>query len=94
MEKYIFKLNCFKTAHFIFYKNTSFDKFTPDWENKEQNKWNPVFHLKNGKIEFWYTSLCGLTLNPHTSSFSFKTEKRAEQFATAFIDLFRIVLTN
>ncbi len=72
----------------------TFDKFKPDWENQEQDKWNPVFHLKNGKIEFWYTSLCGLALNLHTSRFSFKTEERAEQFGRQFIELFRIVLTN
>ena len=72
----------------------SFDEFKPDWENPEQDKCNPVFHLKNGKIEFWYTSILILGLNPHTSSFSFETPERAEQFGKQFIDLFRIVLTN
>ena len=72
----------------------SFDEFKPDWENKEQYKCIPVFHLKNGKIEFWYTSILISGLNPHTSNFSFKTPERAEQFGKQFIDLFRIVLTN
>ena len=72
----------------------SFDEFKPDWENQEQDKWSPVFYLKNGKIEFWRVSVRQFTSDTHASSFSFKTPERAEQFGKQFIDLFRIVLTN
>lgn len=70
------------------------DGFKPDWEYIKQYKWYPVFHLVNGKIEFWDTSSVRLILNTHISNFSFKTKERAEQFGKQFIELFRIVLTN
>ena len=72
----------------------SFDGFKPDWENKEQYKWHPVFVFKNGKIEFRDAGTARLLLNPYISNFSFKTPGRAEQFGKQFIDLFRIALTN
>ena len=74
-----------------------FDEFKPDWTNRLQDKYYPVFELKDGKIEFWDTSSVRsvrLVLNPYTLSFSFKTPERAKQFGKQFIELFRIVLTN
>ena len=74
----------------------NFDEFETDWEDTDQYKYYPVFGLKSGEIEFSIarTSFVVGILDAHKSLFSFKTKKRAEQFATTFIDLFRIVLTN
>lgn len=72
----------------------TFDGFKPDWENKEQYKWHPVFVFKNEKIEFRDAGTARSLLNPYISNFSFKTPGRAEQFGKQFIDLFRIALTN
>lgn len=93
-EKHISKLDAFNQLLTLAEAWNSFDGFKPDWENQEQGKCSPVFHIKNGKIEFWYTSIAILALNTHKSNFSFKTQERAKQFGKQFIDLFRIVLAN
>jgi len=72
----------------------SFDKFEPDWEDSNQNKYYPLFEFVNGKIEFSHVIFGWCFSDPHVSNFSFKTKERAEQFGKQFIDLFRIVLTN
>ena len=72
----------------------SFDKFKPDWENREQDKHHPLFEFRNGEFEFSHVRVSRFLLDTHMSSFSFKTPERAEQFGRQFIDLFRIVLTN
>lgn len=72
----------------------SFDEFEPDWENRNQYKHSPFFKFINGKIEFANVGHARFIIDTHSSNFSFKTEERAIQFGTQFIDLFRIVLTN
>ena len=72
----------------------SFDEFEPDWEDPGQEKHYPFFEFINGKFEFAHVGFGRFISETYTSNFIFKTKKRAEQFATTFIDLFRIVLTN
>lgn len=72
----------------------SFDEFKPDWEDRNQYKHYPAFDFINGKLEFSCVGVAQFITNTHISNFSFKTEKRAEQFGKQFIELFRIVLTN
>ena len=69
-----------------------FDEFEADWGNSDQYKYYPMFKVKDGKFEFSGTSSFRRVLNFHTSSFSFKTEERAKQFAEQFIDLFKVAL--
>lgn len=71
-----------------------FDEFKPDWDNSEQDKWYPVFESKWGVFVFVESFATAFILDPHISSFSFKTRERAEQFGKQFIELFRIVLSN
>ena len=71
-----------------------FDGFKPVWEDTDQDKYYPVFKFINGKFEFSNGRDGRFVLDPHTSSFSFKTRERAEQFGKQFIDLFRVVLAN
>ena len=89
-NKHISKLSALNQLMILAEAWNSSDEFKPDWENKEQDKWHPVFRLRNGKIEFWDTSTVRLVLNPHISSFSFETPERAEQFGKQFIELFRM----
>ncbi len=72
----------------------SFDEFKPVWGNTNQQKYYPSFQFINGKLEFSCVGVAQFITNTHISNFSFKTEKRAEQFGKQFIELFRIVLTN
>lgn len=71
-----------------------FDGFKPVWGNTNQRKYHPSFQFINGKLEFSCVGVAQFITNTHVSNFSFKTEKRAEQFGKQFIELFRIVLTN
>ena len=71
-----------------------FDGFKPVWGNINQLKYYPSFQFINGKLEFSCVGVAQFITNTHISNFSFKTEKRAEQFGKQFIELFRIVLTN
>ena len=88
------KLKAFNQLLILAEAWNSFDEFEPDWENTEQDKWHPVFELILGEIVFLDSYAPPCILDLHTSSFSFKTPERAEQFGKQFIDLFRIVLTN
>lgn len=72
----------------------SFDGFKPVWGNTNQQKYYPSFQFINGKLEFSCVGVAQFITNTHVSNFSFKTEKRAEQFGKQFTELFRIVLTN
>ena len=72
----------------------SFDEFKLDWDDTDQYKYYPLFKFINGKFEFSNVSYGRFVLDPHISSFSFKTRERAEQFGKQFIDLFRMILTN
>ena len=94
IEKHMSKIEAINDLIRLAEAWNSFDEFKPDWENREQYKWHPVFRLRDGKIEFLDTSTVRWVLDSHISSFSFKTPERAEQFGKQFIDLFRIVLTN
>ena len=71
-----------------------FDECEPDWEDLEQKRYYPLFRLDKNIIDFSHTPKARVSLDTHTSSFIFKSSERAEQFATTFIELFRIVLTN
>ena len=88
------KLNAFTQLMTIAEAWNKFDEFKPDWENQLQKKYYPAFEFRKGKFEFWSVSYVQLISDTHTSSFSFETPERAEQFGKQFIDLFRIVLTN
>ena len=72
----------------------SFDEFKPDWEDSNQDKYYPLFKIINGKLESSHAGFARCILDTHSSSFTFKSAERAEQFGKQFIDLFRIVLTN
>lgn len=93
-KKHMTKLYAFNQLMILAEAWNSFDEFKPEWKALWQEKHYPEFELKNGKFEFSHASFARLMSNPYISSFSFKTPERAEQFATQFIDLFRIVLTN
>ena len=71
-----------------------FDEFEPDWENRYQNKYYPVFGLRGGEIVLLESYGIACILDFHVLNFSFKTPERAEQLGRQFIELFRIVLTN
>ena len=72
----------------------SFDEFKPDWEDSNQDKYYPIFEFINGKLESSHAGFARCILDTHSSSFTFKSAERAEQFGKQFIDLFKIVLTN
>ena len=93
-KKHMPKLDALNLLMILAEAWNSFDKFKPDWEDTNQCKYYPLFNFINGKFEFSNVSFGRSILDPHTSSFSFKTRERAEQFGKQFIDLFRIVLTN
>ena len=69
-----------------------FDEFEADWGNSDQCKHCPMFRVGGNKTEFTHTRFIGVTLDFHTSNFSFKTKERAKQFGEQFIDLFKIAL--
>lgn len=93
-KKHIPKLDALNQLIILAEAWNSFDEFKPDWENQEQYKWYPAFKSNDGKLEFSCVGVAQFITNTHISNFSFKTEKRAEQFGKQFIELFRIVLTN
>jgi len=72
----------------------SFDEFKPDWEDLGQKRYYPLFRLDKNIIEFSHAPKARVSLDTHTSNFTFKSKERAEQFGKQFIELFRIVLTN
>ena len=72
----------------------SFDEFKPDWDDLSQCKYYPLFIFESGKFEFSSVAFSRFISYTHTSSFSFKTPERAEQFGKQFIGLFRIALAN
>ena len=72
----------------------SFDGFKPDWEDLGQKRYYPLFKSDKNVIGFSHTAASRVSLDPHTSNFTFKSSERAEQFGKQFIELFRIVLTN
>jgi len=93
-KKHIPKLEAFNKLIILAEAWNSFDGFKPVWGNTNQQKYYPSFQFINGKLEFSCVGVAQFITNTHISNFSFKTEKRAEQFGKQFIELFRIVLTN
>lgn len=93
-RKHEAKLEAFNQLILIAEAWNSFDKFKPDWNDRLQKKYYSTFEVIDGKFEFSHVFFIRSVSNTHTSSFSFKTEERAEQFGKQFIDLFRIVLTD
>ena len=72
----------------------NFDGFYPDWNDLEQKRYYPLFRLDKNIIGFSHAPKARVSLDTHTSNFTFKSAERAEQFGKQFIDLFRVVLTN
>lgn len=71
------------------------DDFTPDFSNRNQEKWFPWFVYSNDAAGF----VCATTYYTATNAFAsigsrlcFKTSKRAAQFGKQFIDLWNDVL--
>ena len=79
------KLSAFRKLLAICEAWNEADGFIPDYSDDSQ-KYYPTFHLQNNQLSFYvvFTSVYAID-NP----FTFKTEKRAEQFGTQFIDLFK-----
>ena len=93
-EKHLPKIEALNKLLILAEAWNSFDEFTPDWENRTQTKYYPLFKFINGKFEFRHVGNAQFIADTHSSNFGFKTRERAEQFGRQFIDLFRIVLTN
>lgn len=93
-EKHLPKLEALNKLIILAEAWNSFDDFKPDWTNRNQDKYYPLFKFINGKFEFMDMGPARLITDIHASNFSFKTRDRAEQFGKQFTDLFRIVLTN
>ena len=93
-KKHIPKLEALNQLIILAEAWNSFDEFKPVWGNTNQQKYYPSFQFINGKLEFSCVGVAQFITNTHISNFSFKTEKRAEQFGKQFTELFRIVLTN
>lgn len=94
IEKHMSKIEAINDLIRLAEAWNTFDEFKPDWTNPGQYKWHPMFVFNDGKFEFSLASFVRWMLDPHVSSFSFKTKERAEQFGKQFIDLFRMALTN
>lgn len=71
------------------------DDFTPDFSNRNQEKWFPWFVYSDDAAGFVYAST-SYTASTATASFGsrlcFKTSARARQFGEQFIDLWNQVL--
>ena len=93
-KKHISKLEALDQLLILAEAWNNFDGFYPDWNDLEQKRYYPLFKLDRDIIEFSHAPIARVSLDTHTSSFTFKTKDRAEQFGRQFIDLFRIVLTN
>ena len=93
-RKHISKLEALSQLMILAEAWNNFDGFYPDWEDLEQKRYYPLFKSDNSIIDFSHAPIARVSLDTHTSSFTFKSAERAEQFATTFIELFRIVLTN
>ena len=88
------KLDAFNQLMILAEAWNTFDEFKPDWEDLGQKRYYPLFRSDKSIIEFSHAPIARVSLDTHTSSFTFKSAERAEQFGRQFIDLFRIVLSN
>lgn len=93
-KKHISKLEALDQLLILAEAWNNFDGFYPDWNDLEQKRYYPLFKLDRDIIDFSHAPIARVSLDTHTSSFTFKTKERAEQFGKQFIELFRIVLTN
>lgn len=93
-KKHMLKLEAFSLLLILAEAWNSFDEFTPNWDDLDQEKFCPFFQFINGNFEFSHAGFVRWVLNAHISNFSFKTKERAEQFGRQFIHLFRIVLSS
>ena len=93
-RKHISKLEALSQLMILAEAWNNFDGFYPDWEDLEQKRYYPLFRSDKNIIDFSRAPKARVSLDTHTSSFTFKSAERAEQFGKQFIDLFRIVLSN
>ena len=93
-RKHISKLEALSQLMILAEAWNNFDGFYPDWEDLEQKRYYPLFKSDNNIIGFSHTANLRVSLDTHTSNFTFKSKERAEQFGKQFIELFGIVLTN
>lgn len=66
------------------------DNFIPDFDNSSQRKWYPWFYKPNKSVGFMFAYPYNAPSNATAAlgaRLCFKTEERAEQFGTQFIDL-------
>lgn len=71
------------------------DDFTPDFSNRNQEKWFPWFVYSDDAAGFVYASTSNTATTAHAdigSRLCFKTSARARQFGEQFIDLWNQVL--
>ena len=64
----------------------------PDWNDAEQSKYWPLFNMTYETSEHshgWAVTYCSVG-----SRLCFPTEDMAEDFATKYLDLYKIILTN
>ena len=93
-KKHMPKLGAFNQLITLAEAWNKFDEFKPDWEDLGQKRYYPLFKSDKNIIDFSHAPKARVSLDTHTSSFTFKSKERAEQFGRQFIELFRIVLTN
>ena len=93
-KKHISKLEALNQLMTLAEAWNNFDGFYPVWEDLEQKRYYPLFKSENNIIGFSHAPKARVSLDTHTSNFTFKSAERAEQFGKQFIDLFRIVLMN
>lgn len=70
------------------------DDFVPDFSNEKQIKWIPMFSYCTGASKFacTFTTEMSVTLNKNVCpQLCFKTQERAWQFGSQFIDLYNQV---
>lgn len=70
------------------------DEFVPDFSNKEQTRWIPMFSYCSAASKFacTFTTKMPDTLNKNVCTrLCFKTQERAWQFGTQFLDLYNQV---
>lgn len=73
------------------------DGFVPDFSNKEQTRWIPMFSYCSAASKFacTFTTKMPDTLNKNVCTrLCFKTQERAWQFGTQFLDLYNQVFLS
>lgn len=73
------------------------DGFVPDFSNEKQIRWIPMFSYCSAASQFacTFTTRMPITLNKNVCTrLCFKTQKRAWQFGTQFLDLYNQVFLS